>query len=84
MVWPVNPRRAKPRRETAELMDLAPVEQYPVLNSFFSDRSTGTDQTEALRRFVAGVQPKENIVLVALLVIPEEVLPSLMPSVREK
>jgi phosphohistidine phosphatase SixA len=51
-------------RETAELLDLAPVEEYPVLNSFFSDRSTATEQTAALRSFIAGVQLKENIVLV--------------------
>jgi phosphohistidine phosphatase SixA len=51
-------------RETAELLGLAPVEEYPVLNSFFSDRSTAEAQTEALRRFVAEVELRNNIVLV--------------------
>jgi phosphohistidine phosphatase SixA len=51
-------------RETAELLDLAPVEEYPVLNSFFSDRSTADVQTEALRRFIAEAEPENNIVLV--------------------
>jgi phosphohistidine phosphatase SixA len=51
-------------RETAELLDLAPVEEYAVLNSFFSDRSTADSQTEALRRFVGKNDPKGNILLV--------------------
>lgn len=33
-------------RETAELLDLGPVEDFPALNSFFQDRSTAPAQTE--------------------------------------
>ena len=51
-------------RETAELLDLGSVEEYPVLNSFFSDRSTASEQTEALRRFVGETELHGNIVLV--------------------
>jgi phosphohistidine phosphatase SixA len=51
-------------RETAELLDLASVEEYPVLNSFFSDRSTAEVQIEALRRFIAEAGFRNNIVLV--------------------
>jgi phosphohistidine phosphatase SixA len=51
-------------RETARLLGLGPVEDYPVLNSFFSDRSTAEAQTEALRRFIARSAPADNIVLV--------------------
>jgi len=51
-------------RETAELLQLAVVEEYPVLNSFFSDRSTAAEQTKALRRFVGSAAPRGNIVLV--------------------
>lgn len=51
-------------KDTAELLDLATVHEYPVLNSFFSDRSTALEQTEALRRFVAEAAPQGNIVLV--------------------
>jgi phosphohistidine phosphatase SixA len=51
-------------RETAELLDLSPVEEYAVLNSFFSDRSTADSQTEALRRFVGETDPQGNILLV--------------------
>jgi phosphohistidine phosphatase SixA len=51
-------------RDTAELLDLAAVEEYPVLNSFFSDRSTADSQTRALRRFVGRTDLRGNIVLV--------------------
>lgn len=51
-------------RETAELLMLASVEEYPVLNSFFSDRSTAGEQTEALRRFIGETELSGNIVLV--------------------
>jgi phosphohistidine phosphatase SixA len=51
-------------RETAELLRVGPVEEYPVLNSFFTDRSTAVEQTEALRRFVGSSSPAGNIFLV--------------------
>jgi phosphohistidine phosphatase SixA len=51
-------------RETAELLDLASVEEYPVLNSFFSDRSSAHVQTQALRQFFGKVPPLGNLVLV--------------------
>jgi phosphohistidine phosphatase SixA len=40
-------------RETAELLDLGPVEPLPALNSFFADRTTREAQTAALRTFLA-------------------------------
>ncbi|MBN1835882.1 MAG: histidine phosphatase family protein [Spirochaetales bacterium] len=51
-------------RQTAELFGLGQVEEYPVLNSFFADRSTAREQTEALRRFVSQAPPGENTILV--------------------
>ena len=51
-------------RETAELLQLAPVEEYPVLNSFFSDRSTAGSQTRALRRFIGDLKLEGNVLLV--------------------
>ena len=38
--------------ETAELMDIGVVEPFPVLNSFFQDRSNERSQTERLREFI--------------------------------
>ncbi|MGF1495607.1 MAG: histidine phosphatase family protein [Elainellaceae cyanobacterium] len=38
--------------ETAELLDLGSVEPFPPLNSFFSDRSQGSTQTQRLREFM--------------------------------
>ncbi len=38
--------------ETAQLMNVGQVEPFPVLNSFFQDRSTERSQTEQLRQFI--------------------------------
>ncbi|WNZ23142.1 histidine phosphatase family protein [Leptolyngbya sp. NK1-12] len=38
--------------ETARLMSVGPVEPFPVLNSFFQDRSSEQAQTEQLRQFI--------------------------------
>lgn len=43
--------------ETARLLDLGPVTPDPILNSFFSNRDQGPPQTDALRAFVASVEP---------------------------
>lgn len=51
-------------RETAELLDLAPVEEMPALNSFFSDRSTRAAQTDEVRSFLAGLSKDERVMLV--------------------
>lgn len=51
-------------RETAELLDLAPVEPLPALNSFFSDRSSRAAQTEGVRSVLVGAADDERLVLV--------------------
>ena len=51
-------------RDTAELLDLAPVEAFPALNSFFEDRSTRDQQTAAVRDFLADAPEGEKLVLV--------------------
>jgi phosphohistidine phosphatase SixA len=38
--------------DTATLLDLGPVEPFPALNSFFSDRSTAPQQTAAVETFL--------------------------------
>ena len=38
--------------DTAELMDLGPVERFPALNSFFQDRSKGPERIQQLREFM--------------------------------
>ena len=43
-------------RETAELLDLAPVEDLPALNSFFADSTQRTPQTAQLRRYLAELE----------------------------
>lgn len=51
-------------RETAEMLDLAPAEDLPALNSFFEDRSRADAQTEELRRVLAALPPDETVMLV--------------------
>lgn len=51
-------------RDTAELLDLAPVEDFPALNSVFQDRSTRDQQTEAVRDFLMEAPDDEKLVLV--------------------
>lgn len=41
--------------ETAELLDLATVEEEPLLDSFFQDRSAGPAQLAGLRQLIAGL-----------------------------
>jgi phosphohistidine phosphatase SixA len=51
-------------RHTAELLDLAPVEELPALNSFFRERTSGPEQTEAVRDALAGLPDGERAILV--------------------
>lgn len=51
-------------RETAALLDLGPVQDLPVLNSFFEDRSTADAQTLGLRRFLANLPADRTVLLV--------------------
>ena len=51
-------------RDTARLLDLAPVEDLPALNSFFRTPSRAGRQTAELRQFLSGLPPGETVVLV--------------------
>jgi phosphohistidine phosphatase SixA len=51
-------------RDTAELLDLAPIQDFPALNSFFRDRSTRDQQTQAVRDLLAEAPDDEKLVLV--------------------
>lgn len=51
-------------RETAELLGLGPVEDFPALNSFFEDRSTRGEQTAAVRAFLRRLDPATKALLV--------------------
>ena len=51
-------------RETAELLDLGEVEEFPALNSFYEDRSTADAQTRELRDFLASLPPDRTVMLV--------------------
>jgi len=51
-------------RDTAELLDLGPVEEFPALNSFFEDRSTRGTQTQVVRDFLARQPDDRRLMLV--------------------
>ena len=51
-------------RETAELLDLGPVEEFSALNSFFRDRSTADAQTREALDFLDALPEDERLVLV--------------------
>lgn len=52
-------------RDTATLLDVGPVEDAPMLNSFYEDRSTEDKQMTELRRFLASLvtAPEESAVV---------------------
>ena len=50
--------------DTAELMDLGPVEVFEPLNSFFGTRGDGAEQTAAVRDLMAAWQGPGTLVLV--------------------
>lgn len=51
-------------RHTAEEMDLAPVEEFAALDSFFDNRSAADRQTEAVRRRLSAAAPDDRLLLV--------------------
>ena len=51
-------------RDTARLLDLGPVEDLPVLNSFFRKPARSDRQTADLRQFLFGLLPGETVILV--------------------
>jgi phosphohistidine phosphatase SixA len=48
-------------QETAELMDLGPVEAFPALNSFFQDRAQGPDRIARLREFMVNQREEAGV-----------------------
>jgi phosphohistidine phosphatase SixA len=51
--------------ETAELIDLAPVDRFPALNSFFQDRSKGPERLQQLRDFM--VENRDDVGVTVLV-----------------
>jgi len=50
--------------DTANLLNVGEVTEYPALNSFFQNRSQGPAQTEALRQFLKERQSTQPVILV--------------------
>lgn len=49
--------------DTAELLDLGPVEVAPMLNSFFEDRATEPEQTRQVRRAIAAHRGRPGVIV---------------------
>lgn len=49
--------------ETAELMDIAPVEPFPAINSFFRNRSAAETQTNQVRDYVLNNQNQPGVIV---------------------
>lgn len=49
--------------ETSELMDIAPVEHFPPLNSFFRDRSTAEPQTTQVKEYIAANETSSGVII---------------------
>ena len=49
--------------ETAELMDVAPVEPFPPLNSFFRDRTTAEAQTAQIEDYIADNEASSGVIV---------------------
>ncbi|PSN19711.1 histidine phosphatase family protein [filamentous cyanobacterium CCP5] len=47
--------------DTAELLDLGPVERFPALNSFFQDRSKGPERIRQLQEFMVNNQDDAGV-----------------------
>ncbi len=47
--------------DTAELMDLAPVQRFPVINSFFQDQVKGPEQTQQLEEFMVNNRDERGV-----------------------
>ncbi len=51
-------------RDTAELLEVAEVEDFPPLNSFFRQRARAQEQTDAVRSYLAAMPDEQRLVLV--------------------
>ena len=49
--------------ETAELMNIAPVEPFPPLNSFFRDRSTTETQTTQVKEYITANETSSGVII---------------------
>ncbi len=65
--------------ETAELMDVGPVEPFPALNSFFRDRTTADAQTNQIREYIANSQDQPGVIVMVTHQVNITALTSIFP-----
>lgn len=66
--------------ETAELMDVAPVEPFPQLNSFFQDRSTAESQTAQIKNYITANESTSGVVVMVTHQVNITALSNIFPQ----
>ncbi|MGD1896146.1 MAG: histidine phosphatase family protein [Phormidesmis sp.] len=66
--------------ETAELMDLTPVDPFPPLNSFFRDRSTADTQAAQVKDYIAANQDSPGVIIMVTHQVNVTGLSDVFPS----
>ncbi|MEL6353038.1 MAG: histidine phosphatase family protein [Cyanobacteria bacterium J06627_28] len=66
--------------ETAELMDIAPVEPFSPLNSFFRDRSTAESQTAQVKDYVAETEAASGVIVMVTHQVNITALSDIVPQ----
>lgn len=66
--------------ETAELMDIAPVEPFSPLNSFFRDRSTAETQTAQIKDYIAANEASSGVIVMVTHQVNVTALSDIFPQ----
>ncbi|MEM6452128.1 MAG: histidine phosphatase family protein [Cyanobacteria bacterium P01_D01_bin.105] len=66
--------------ETAELMNIAPVEPFVPLNSFFRDRSTAEAQTDQVRDYMAANEASSGVIVMVTHQVNITALSNIFPQ----
>jgi phosphohistidine phosphatase SixA len=66
--------------ETARLMNVGQVEPFPVLNSFFQDRSSQDSQTEQLRKFILENRDSPGVIVMVTHQVNITAISSITPQ----
>lgn len=66
--------------ETAELMEIAPVEPFSVLNSFFRDRSTTESQTTQIEEYIADNAASSGVIVMVTHQVNITALSNIFPQ----
>ena len=66
--------------ETAELMEIAPVEPFSMLNSFLRDRSTAESQTTQVKEYIAANEDSSDVIVMVTHQVNITALSNIFPQ----